>query len=71
MAAGRKLFGVNRLKKALKPDLLDCDEVARVAYELYERRGCEHGRDREDWLQAEEIVRRRNEERAAFLSAAT
>lgn len=29
------------------------DEVARRAYQLYEERGGEHGRDREDWFQAE------------------
>ena len=28
-------------------------DVARRAYELYEGRGCEHGHDVDDWLQAE------------------
>jgi hypothetical protein len=28
------------------------DEIARRAYELYLMRGCEHGRDVEDWVQA-------------------
>ena len=28
-------------------------DVARRAYELYLARGCEHGHDSEDWLQAE------------------
>ena len=32
-------------------------EIARVAYELFERRGREPGHDFEDWLQAERIVR--------------
>ena len=32
--------------------------VARRAYELFEARGCEHGHDWEDWLQAEaELLR--------------
>ena len=32
--------------------------IARRAYELFEARGCEHGRDWEDWLQAEaELLR--------------
>ncbi len=35
------------------------DEVARVAYELYEKRGRIHGHDLEDWLQAETIVKNR------------
>ena len=30
------------------------EELIRVrAYQLYEERGCEHGHDLEDWLQAE------------------
>ena len=29
------------------------DEIARRAYELYEQRGRVHGRDWEDWFQAE------------------
>ncbi len=29
-------------------------EIRRRAYELYEQRGREHGRDFEDWLAAEE-----------------
>jgi hypothetical protein len=35
------------------------DEVARVAYDLYEKRGKIHGHDREDWLKAEMIVKKR------------
>jgi hypothetical protein len=33
------------------------DEVARRAYELYQRRGGTPGRDVEDWLEAERQVR--------------
>jgi hypothetical protein len=29
------------------------DDIARRAYQLYETRGGEHGRDLEDWFQAE------------------
>ena len=30
------------------------EELIRVrAYQLYEKRGCEHGHDSEDWLEAE------------------
>jgi len=32
------------------------DEIARVAYELYEKRGRSHGHELKDWLEAEEIV---------------
>jgi Protein of unknown function (DUF2934) len=31
--------------------------VARKAYELFERRGGESGRDVEDWLEAERLIR--------------
>ncbi len=40
-------------------------EVAVVAYELYERRGRVQGHDREDWLQAERIVRARAAQKAS------
>jgi hypothetical protein len=33
------------------------DEIARRAYGLYEERGGGHGRDWEDWLQAERELR--------------
>ena len=35
------------------------DEVAKVAYELFERRGRAHGHALEDWVEAERIVRQR------------
>ena len=34
-------------------------EIARVAYELFERRGGLHGYDQQDWFEAERIVRAR------------
>ena len=33
------------------------EEIAKVAYELFERRGRTPGHDVEDWLEAERIVR--------------
>lgn len=30
--------------------------IAQKAYELYERRGCSHGCDLDDWLEAEQLV---------------
>jgi hypothetical protein len=32
------------------------DEIARVAYELYEKCGCIHGHDIEHWFEAERLV---------------
>ncbi len=32
------------------------DEIALIAYELFEGRGCVHGCDLDDWLNAEKIV---------------
>ena len=40
--------------KALKD--VDEDAVVRLAYELYVRRGGEHGHDVEDWLMAEQML---------------
>jgi hypothetical protein len=37
---------------------VDRGALARLAYELYEQRGRADGRDSEDWLQAEAILRR-------------
>ena len=47
----------------------DPQEVARVAYEFFERRGRAHGYDLEDWLEAERIVQARR--RGARASART
>jgi hypothetical protein len=38
------------------------EAVAKVAYELYQKRGGSHGFDVEDWLEAEKIVRARREQ---------
>jgi hypothetical protein len=38
------------------------EEVANVAYELYQKRGGAHGFDVDDWLEAEKIVRNRREQ---------
>ena len=38
------------------------NDIARGAYELYERRGCEPGHELEDWLRAEhELQQRRSQ----------
>ena len=33
------------------------EEISKLAYELYLQRGGDHGKDREDWLQAEMLLR--------------
>ena len=33
------------------------EEIARRAHELYLERGCEHGKDVEDWVRAEKELR--------------
>jgi hypothetical protein len=38
------------------------DEIARRAYEIFLSRGSNHGRDFEDWLQAEREVSERRRE---------
>ncbi len=40
------------------------EEIARVAYELYEKRGRAHGNELEDWLEAEKIVLGRTAKKA-------
>ncbi len=40
-----------------QPVTAGTDNVARRAYQLYLARGCEHGHDIDDWLQAEHELR--------------
>ena len=50
------------VKKTKTEKKLTADEfIARVrmkAYELYEKRGYTHGKDLDDWLEAEQIVKK-------------
>jgi len=41
------------------PDHAELAEIAELAYELWQRRGCLSSSADADWLEAEEIVRRR------------
>jgi len=50
------LSGTSR-KETTRTPLVDDQEVAQLAYEFYVRRGRVNGRDLEDWLKAEAIVR--------------
>ena len=63
MVTASRLFGANRLKGLQQDPAIDCEEVARVAYALYEQRGRTDGHDCEDWLEAERLVRQRNRAR--------
>jgi hypothetical protein len=48
----------NRPKKRTQMDEeIVLDMIRKRAYELHEQRGGEHGRDLEDWLEAERTVR--------------
>ena len=38
------------------PVMIDREALTRLAYELYVRRGGEHGHELEDWLTAERIL---------------
>lgn len=44
---------------------IDRDTVAQRAYEIFMRRGGEHGRDQDDWYRAEAELRGGNRERSA------
>ncbi|HWP90904.1 MAG TPA: DUF2934 domain-containing protein [Thermodesulfobacteriota bacterium] len=44
-------------KKRTKMDEETIHEmIAKKAYEIYEKRGMEHGKDLDDWLEAESII---------------
>lgn len=43
-------------KKAVPGKLSIYDQIARKAYEIYEQRGRERGKDVEHWLEAEQFI---------------
>ena len=45
--------------EAAPPQQPKTEDVAKLAYALYLNRGGEHGKDQEDWLQAEALLRQR------------
>jgi hypothetical protein len=69
--AGELAYMAQRQKPDSPPDVtpveskwkLRPDDVARRAHELYEARGRGEGRDLDDWLQAEEELRRKGDEK--------
>ena len=44
-------------KSSAEPATIANSDVARRAYDLYLARGCEHGHDVDDWVQAERELR--------------
>ena len=50
--AGKKSNGMQQSE-------IDPNDIAQVAYALFEQRGFAHGHDQEDWLRAEQIIRQR------------
>ena len=56
MANSRSFLRREQRQGGERPDS-EYQEVARVAYELYEQRGRVDGYDLDDWLKAESIVR--------------
>jgi len=54
------------LTPTLSPEYLDRDEIALRAYDLWQRRGCPQGSSEQDWLEAEDQLRR---ERVSRLEA--
>jgi hypothetical protein len=48
---------VNRNRRKTEPDKKALREmIEKKAYEIYQKRGREHGKDLDDWLEAEKIV---------------
>ncbi len=47
------------------------DEVSKVAYDLFEKRGKVHGHDMADWLKSEIIVKKRYTKKAEQATART
>ena len=49
---------VRARKEAVKLDEKRlCALIAQQAHQLWEQRGCRHGRDLDDWLEAERLVK--------------
>jgi hypothetical protein len=47
------------------------EEIAKVAYELFERDGSQHGKDQDHWLEAERIVQKRMAAKKAQVKSTT
>lgn len=60
MAERRKTAKAQMASPETAVPIVTCEELARVAYELYLQRGRVDGHDLEDWLKAEAMLRQRN-----------
>jgi hypothetical protein len=47
----------SQTSRAARPYKIAESEIARRAFEIYCQRGAQHGRDMDDWLQAERELR--------------
>ncbi len=61
----RKPSEVKELRKSSSGNGNLEEEIRRRAYELFQERGGQHGRDNEDWLRAETEIRARYANRTA------
>lgn len=56
---GDDSFMLRSSKNTPQEKLQDMNElIAKKAYELYEKRGCQNGDGFQDWLEAERLVKR-------------
>lgn len=54
-------FKANRYEKQAKAEAaVNQEEVAKLAYELYQKRGGQGGNDWQDWFEAEAQLKRQN-----------
>lgn len=53
----RKIKEAPKATTSTTPSItVSSEQIAHKAYELYQQRGAEHGRDLEDWFRAEQLV---------------
>jgi len=53
-ASGHSRMKTNTVERVSKHVHVDNDEIARLAYSLWEARGCQGGDPTDDWLRAEQ-----------------
>lgn len=58
IATARSGDQVTTIRTAAARQVMSCQEIARLAYQLYEMRGRQDGHDVSDWLAAEEELLR-------------
>ena len=51
----KKALSLNNEKRISREEFMQL--VQKKAHEIYEKRGCQHGNDLEDWLNAERLVK--------------